>query len=384
MDPIATKAITLEKLHRLALDNDIAFATYRVPGKTGPVTLLQWTSNPLRFFDISQLKGQKGFVFAPFDQKSGPPIRIIQPDLIVEGDNFSEPQNRNIIPEENGQSSAKNLFMAMTNNYIADKEEFMEQVKKIKAIISAHTISKLVLSRTHREEKPASFHSAAFFQSLDKAYPEAFVFAVYIPDTGLWLGATPEPLLLIQDRKATTVSLAGTRKRESQTNNQQPWGGKELDEQLIVTRYIEDLLQKRNITGFEKKGPDTFPAGSVEHLKTTFTFPLEELENQTVEFLKELHPTPSVCGLPKDVSIELISGMEKHRREYYSGFLGPMNMNGEWDIYVNLRSMKAVGKKLEYYMGAGITAGSEPEKEWEETLNKMNTLKSVVESLKEN
>ncbi len=383
METFPTKTITLEKLHRLALDNDIAFATYRSPGKSGPVTLLQWTSKPMRVFDIKQLKGQSGFVFAPFDHNSGIPIRILQPDLIAEGDNFSEPHNGNSPHEVSSQSSFPNLSLAFTNNYVADKEEFTEQVKKIKTIISEHTISKLVLSRTQREEKPENFDSAAFFESLDKAYPEAFVFAVYIPDAGLWFGATPEPLLLIQDQKVTTVSLAGTRKR-SEENGQQAWGEKELDEQLIVTRYIEQLLQKRNIKDIEKKGPFSFPAGSVEHLKTTFTFPEEALGEQTAEFLDELHPTPSVCGLPKSASMELIAGIEKHRREYYSGFLGPMNMGGEWNIYVNLRSMKAVGKKLEYYLGAGITRGSEPEKEWEETLNKMNTLKSVVESLKEN
>lgn len=383
MESLSTKSINLEKLHRLAMDNGIAFVTYRVPGTTSPITMLQWTSDPLRVFDIRQLKGQSGFVFAPFDQKSGIPIRILQPDLIAEGDNFSEPKNGNSPHEESSQTSVRNLSLALTHNYVADREEFMEQVKTIKKIISEHTISKLVLSRTRREEKPAHFDSASFFESLEKANPEAFVFAIYLPDAGLWFGASPEPLLLIRDHMATTVSLAGTRKR-TRENSQQPWGEKELDEQQIVTRYIEQLLQKRNIKDLEKEGPYTFPAGSVEHLKTTFTFPEEALGEQMAEFLEELHPTPSVCGLPKGASMELIAGIEKHRREYYSGFLGPMNMSGEWNIYVNLRSMKAVGKKLEYYLGAGITSGSEPEKEWEETQNKMNTLKSVVESLKEN
>lgn len=382
METFPTKAITLKKLHRLALDNDIAFATYRTPGTNAPVTLLQWTSKPLRLFDIRQLRKQKGFVFAPFDKKTGTPIHILQPDLIAEGDNFSEPGNEQAPQTASSQTSAKIQSLALAQNYVADKNEFTEQIKKIKTIIAEHTLSKLVLSRTHREQKPAHFDSAAFFESLDKAYPEAFVFAVYIPDAGLWFGATPEPLLLIQNHKAITVSLAGTRKRNAE-NMSQPWGEKELDEQLIVTRYIEHLLQKRNITEFRKEGPETFQAGSVEHLKTTFTFPEEALGEQTAEFIDELHPTPSVCGLPKEASLQLIAGIEKHRREYYSGFLGPVNMKGEWNLYVNLRSMKAVGKKLEYYLGAGITKGSEPDKEWEETLNKMNTLKSVVESLKE-
>jgi isochorismate synthase len=107
-------------------------------------------------------------------------------------------------------------------------------------------------------------------------------------------------------------------------------------------------------------------------------------ENKLAEFLDELHPTPSVCGLPKDVSMDVIRNTEKHRREYYSGFLGPVNIDNEWNLYVNLRSMKSLETELEYYLGAGITKGSNAEDEWEETNNKMNTLKTIVESLKEN
>ena len=382
METLSTKSITLQKLHRLALDNAIAFVTYRMPKTSGPVTLLQWESAPLRIHDIKDLKGQSGFVFAPFDHKSVIPIRILKPDLVLEGDTFSAPRNDDSTLDGVNPSDSQNLSLAYTNNYVADKQEFMHQVEKVKSIISGHTISKLVLSRTHRENKPANFDSATFFDALDKAYPEAFVFAIYIPDTGLWFGATPEPLLLIQNNMVSTASLAGTRKADIR-GSKQPWGEKELDEQLIVTQYIERLLRKRNIQNIEKKGPYTFGAGSLEHLKTTFRFPATELGEHTEEFPEELHPTPSVCGLPKSASMELIAGIEKHRREYYSGFLGPMNMKGDWNIYVNLRSMKAVGQKLEYYLGAGITQGSDPEKEWEETLNKMNTMKSVVESLKD-
>lgn len=257
----------------------------------------------------------------------------------------------------------------------------MAQVKQVQCIIDAHTIEKVVLSRICRETIPHGFDSALMFDSLVHAYPDAFVFVVYIPDAGMWIGASPEPLLLAKQGMVSTVSLAGTRKANRNTEKL-PWGEKELDEQNIVTQYIDGILDKHHIADVEKTGPESYRAGKIEHIRTLFTFPLPDRKNFLPEFLSELHPTPSVCGLPKDISMQVIRDTEKHQREYYSGFLGPVDTNSQWDLFVNLRSVKVLDKHLEYYLGAGITKGSRAEDEWEETHNKMNTMKSIVESLK--
>jgi isochorismate synthase len=382
METISSQTISIEKLHRLAFDNDISFVSYRLPGASVPVTLVQWLQNPALLKDISQLQNQSGFVFAPFDLSSGIPIRLIQPDLIIIGENFHEPPRKTSFPTDTS-IDCKTQNLSLKPNYITSKEEFIDQVKQAQKVISGNSIKKVVLSRINKEDKPENFDSASFFHALEQAYPDAFVFSLYIPDTGLWFGASPEPLLISNEREISTVSLAGTRKT-SADNLSKPWGEKEIDEQLIVTQYIDQILNKYKVSKLKKSGPVSQLAGKIEHLKTTFTFSMEKMDTKLAEFLDELHPTPSVCGLPKDISLQLIRNIEKHRREYYSGFLGPVNMNGEWNLYVNLRSMKSLETELEYYLGAGITKGSKAEDEWEETNNKMNTLKSIVESLKEN
>ncbi len=379
MDTPSSRAITLEKLYTLALDNGISFVSYRLPGNSEPVTMVQWLKNPAIINDIETLQLKSGFVFAPFDHNAGLPIRMIEPDLIVKGESFIRPEK--VAHSQEQDATHKQEINVYSPNHNASKEEFISQVKQVQQIIAGHMIEKLVLSRINTEEKPDNFDPAMYFQALEKAYPDAFVFALYIPDTGLWFGASPEPLLLCNDGMVSTVSLAGTRTAQ---DIDLPWGEKEIDEQLIVTQYIDQILGKYNITNFDKMGPVSYTAGKVEHLKTTFSFPLKALQNNLAGFLQELHPTPSVCGLPKELSLHEIKKIEKHRREYYSGFLGPVNIDSDWNIYVNLRSMKTWDKVVEYFLGAGITKGSVAADEWEETINKMNTLKSIVESLKNN
>ncbi|MFW5725254.1 MAG: isochorismate synthase, partial [Bacteroidota bacterium] len=363
------------------LDNGIAFASYRIPNASEHITLLQWKQLPPQITDLKLLKNQPGFVFAPFDFESGYPIRIIQPDLLIHGETFQEPVSRS---HEEEDVFTRRVFIPyyQRENTVIEKKDFTARVESVKKQIKKGEVQKVVLSRVFRERRDPSFESAAFFERLCNAYPDAFVFCVYIPDTGVWFGASPEPLLLVKEKTVTTVSLAGTR-HNIPDNHFKPWGEKEKDEQNIVSEYIEDLLKKHNIRYFDRSGPKTFVAGMVEHLKTSFRFPQESLEGNLSEFADQLHPTPSVCGLPKDKALAIIRQTEKHRREYYSGFLGPVNMNGQWDLYVNLRSMKATPHHLEYFIGAGITAGSDAQLEWEETNSKMRTLKSIVESLKE-
>ena len=379
MVDLSAKTITPEKLQRLAMDNGIAFATYRLPATQNSVTMLQWSSAPVRLNSIEGLNNQSGFVFAPFMADSDVPMVFIRPDLIARKDHFVEPEKKaEDVSVSEGINPGKFPFYGKTRNFIADKTEFIHQVEEIKKLISRQTLKKVVLSRVHTQTRPSGFDISEFYLELEKRYPNAFVFLVSIPDVGTWMGASPEPLLQIHDNVVTTVSLAGTRKA---SDSDLPWGDKEQEEQLIVTNYIEGVLSRYQVEQIKKSGPASFKAGSIEHIKTSFEFPLHFIRSNLDAFISDLHPTPSVCGVPKKEASYIIQATEKHRREYYTGFLGPVNMEGDWNLFVNLRSMKALGNDLEYYLGAGITEGSVAEEEWEETENKMTTLKTIVESL---
>jgi isochorismate synthase len=94
---------------------------------------------------------------------------------------------------------------------------------------------------------------------------------------------------------------------------------------------------------------------------------------------------PYACSMwcPKGGSQKFILQTELHKRKYYSGFLGPCNIHGETNLFVNLRCANLSGNKADMYVGGGITAESNPQAEWNETLIKANTLLSVLKPEKE-
>lgn len=374
MDTILTDTDQLNKLYESAIANGHAIVTYRVPHQDQSTTLIQFSSQPKKLTNLQSIEKKRGFLFAPFDTHSKFPVRFLEPDRILHDlypidlpDYNARDENLNKHP--NGRSS----------KYITTKKEFGFQIEETKKHIRDAKINKLVLSRISAEKKPEDFPYGNLYESLQNKYPSAFVYMLYIKDTGLWIGASPEPLLFIDGNRASTVSLAGT--RHYRKNNDQKWGDKELDEQEIVTTYIEDVIRKYAGDDFEKTGPESYKAASIEHLRTSFTFPASSVLGKTDSFLSELHPTPSVCGLPRDTAMSLINEIEKHDREYYAGFLGPVNLENQWKIYMNLRCMKVDESNLYYYTGAGITSGSDSDKEWEETISKQSTMGSIVKSL---
>ena len=381
METIITETNMLEKVHRLALDNQIAFASYKLPDENEVITIIQWKTQPVRISDISSLEGKSGFVFAPFDLSSENPIRLIQPDLIMKGNKTDDIDFRfDTISAKNTSRGGKSQQINFPETHSISMKGYMHQVDELRKMIGESVLDKVVLSRISVEKKPDGFNPTLLFEKLQSAYPEAFVFMIYIADTGLWFGASPEPLIIMKDKEINTVSLAGTRVFESGETDK-PWGKKELREQEIVTEYIDNILKKTGVKKYSKEGPLSHRAGNVEHLKTSFGFASNELSENPLQFIKKLHPTPSVCGLPKDMALDVIKRIEKHKREYYTGFLGPVNFENKWHLFVNLRSMKVDENQLYYYLGAGITSGSDPYKEWDETQNKKNTLQNIVQSL---
>ena len=96
--------------------------------------------------------------------------------------------------------------------------------------------------------------------------------------------------------------------------------------------------------------------------------------------LQLLHPTSAVCGMPHEPALAFLRAHEQYDRELYSGFIGPVNIASETQVYVNLRCMQVSGSAATLYAGAGVTVDSLPAPEWDETVMKMNTLQQVISS----
>ena len=125
---------------------------------------------------------------------------------------------------------------------------------------------------------------------------------------------------------------------------------------MIFDRQQQRLLREGKEYTFEEKMciRDSY-AGALSHLKTDFQFSLKDNKGLG-DLLKVLHPTPAVCGLPKEEAYRFILQNEGYDRRYYSGFIGWLDPEGRTDIYVNLRCMHIEDEQLTLYAGGGLLA----------------------------
>ena len=167
---------------------------------------------------------------------------------------------------------------------------------------------------------------------------------------------------------------------EKKADLKKEWSAKEFEEQRIVTAYITNAFKNYSLGTAEAIGPVTIEAGNLFHLLTTFTLKNFDSSNWQ-RVVKLLHPTPAVAGLPKAQAIKFILENEKSPRDFYSGFLGPVNLQSAINLFVNIRCMKVLGKNLAIYTGCGVTADSNAANEWRETEAKAETLLRVIRQL---
>jgi isochorismate synthase len=199
------------------------------------------------------------------------------------------------------------------------------------------------------------------------------------------MGASPEILVKTYCEQGqsyfSTIALAGTQKLEqAEAIKNAAWKIKEIEEQAMVSRYIINCFKKIRLREFDEDGPKTVSAGNLLHLRTDFTVNMDQVNFPELGsvMLRLLHPTSAVCGQPKDSSVAFLKKHEGYDRGLYAGFLGPVNIREEVNIFVNLRCMQLFRKQALLYAGAGVTADSDPVKEWQETAMKMQTLQQLL------
>lgn len=271
-------------------------------------------------------------------------------------------------------------------------DRYVDGVSRAIEAIQQGSLRKVVLSRTKQVDFADVPDAVALFDRLCAKYPTAFVSAVSIPELGqIWLSATPERLISQRaDGIFETMALAGTQsatfpdgmpKRPSEAM----WSQKEIEEQAMVCRYIIECFKKIRLREYLEVGPKTIIAGNLMHLSTCFTVDTQAVHYPQLStvMLRLLHPTSAVCGTPRDQAMDFIRQHESHDRELYAGFIGPVNcsMSDEGPasyLFVHLRCMKLEGKLATLYAGAGLTEDSVPEREWQETELKCQTLLSVL------
>ena len=300
-----------------------------------------------------------GFVFAPF-QNELPLLQLAAEDCEIFEVAFSSAsleEGTVAIPEEPGEEE----------RYLALLRQTIEKITSGEA-------EKIVISRKKKWELK-NFEITTLVQRIFASQPAAFRYLWFHPESALWAGATPEILVDVQNGDFKTMALAGTKPL---SNKDIDWGGKEREEQQMVTdailRDLEGLVRKVRCSPVH-----THRAGSLLHLRTDIQGELNSRATGLMELAEALHPTPAVCGWPKTIARNFIVKNEGYKREFYTGFLGPLHDRGNSaTLMVNLRCLKIHHGHANIYVGGGITADSVPVDEWVETQNKMQTMLQVL------
>lgn len=358
---------------QLCIDKNLVFAAYRLPHSDAIRLVVQKNHVPEKVEITSELLARKGFIVSPFIETENNHSYFISPDLNYISTDFID------FDELSGLNPIDKIDAPFTNGSIS-KKEFILQVEEIKSAIKNGVFEKAVISRIKVVERNYRSKLTEIFQLLSSSYTNAFVYLFNLSGQ-MWMGATPEPLICSHKNDLETVSLAGTRELNAENLNLHNWSPKERVEQELVTRFIETTLAKFDIQEYQQNGPYTKKAGNLVHLRTDFTLDFKKVNGQLGNLIKELHPTSAVCGMPKKEAMDFIVQLEKHNRNYYSGFLGPINLDERVLLYVNLRCMQVLCDRLVLHIGAGITCDSVSEDEWSETEIKADTLLSIIHKI---
>lgn len=336
-----------------------SFALFRLPYEKRCTLVVQTTGVPQELIACNELSGQQGFVMAPFAVSPSHPLLLIRADEVT-GD-LTDLDGLSDLVDTHGLTA---LDKGVHADYHMNFANFHAQ-------LCNHSFQKLVLSRSIELPRTGDETPLQLFQRACERYPRMMICLVYTPQSGLWLAATPEILLAGKDHRWQTIALAGTMKYEEELR----WSDKNIQEQRYVATYITRQLEQFT-HDFTEEGPRTARAGHLAHLRSDFLFSLPD-ESVVGDLLQALHPTPAVCGLPKQEAFRFIQQNEHHDRSYYSGFLGPLFLHRQTHLFVTLRCMQLFRDGYRLYAGGGLLKDSVEELEWQETETKLDTIRCL-------
>lgn len=383
-DNISSKFIGLRKKEVVNLlfgwltNENFPLVLYQNPGE-GPLLMTQF--GKMKSFDGGLEGLGEGFVIASYQG----PQYFLEAEMIyhLESGELQFHPAREIPDFSELKGESIGYYSSEVAPSQTAKDEFIQAIEHIVHATQTTDLLKVVPSKIkliNQGYKDLDLINAFF--KLCESYPNALISLVTTPETGTWLGASPEVLIDVEDaKKFVTMSLAGTQRfNKDLPLHEVPWTQKEIEEQAMVSRYIINRFKEIRLREFVEVGPRTVQAGNLVHLCSTFTVDMVETNFPDLGsvMLKLLHPTSAVCGMPKKLAQDHLEKVEMSQRRLYAGFLGPVNVNNGIHLYVNLRCMEVFEHQSALHAGAGITQYSIAEDEWLETEMKCNTLLQII------
>ncbi|WP_416673895.1 isochorismate synthase [Egbenema bharatensis] len=262
---------------------------------------------------------------------------------------------------------------------INNPHDFQKTVISALESIQRRQLEKLVLANAVDVVSPLPFQWGHSLHNLRQVYPDCYVFSVSNGKGQYFIGASPERLLSVQNQRLVTDALAGSaprgrsREEDDALAKRLLESDKERREHQVVVDFITQQLAQFGLKIHLANEPTLLRLSNIQHLHTPMRTTLPNTIHP-LELLAQLHPTPAVAGLPRDIACEQIRHYESFCRSLYAAPLGWVDAQGNAEFIVGIRSALLDGHCARLYAGAGIVAGSDPQREMAEVQLKLQAL----------
>ena len=253
-----------------------------------------------------------------------------------------------------------------------ERAAWSEAVAAVLEAIQTGELEKAVLARIQDLELERAPAVGDLIRFLRDENPMAHVFLFDFAEGAALFGAAPEVLAELRGGRlhATAVAGSAARGRDDESDRRQAASllasTKDRAEHRMTVDEMRDVLADR-LTGLQvATAPRILSLARIQHLESPIEGAVREGED-VLSLVAALHPTPAVCGRPRDVALRLIRAREPFARGWYAGPVGWFDCDGEGDFVPALRVGVGRGRRWRLFAGAGIVEGSDPELEWEET-----------------
>jgi len=292
------------------------------------------------------------------------------------------PQQSQQLDRTSSQDSlvSNHKISLITRRHFPEESRYKQSVQQAIANFKLSNIRKAVVSRVIELELDERLPAQDIFNSLKQQNATGYHFKVPLADGGQLMGVSPELLVRKQGHAILSNPLAGSAKRLSDVQQDQLISknliksSKDLYEHRLVIDEIERTLTPLCSELDVPKLPSLLNTSTMWHLSTVIEGYLKDPKISVLEVACQLHPTPAVCGYPRDQAHKLINLVESFERGLFAGMVGWCDSEGNGEWVVTIRCGIVLENKISLFAGAGIVEGSCPDSEWAETQAKLQTM----------
>ncbi len=263
------------------------------------------------------------------------------------------------------------------------EKRFKEAVDKVKDYIVEGDVMQVVLSQ--RMSQAYEFNPLSLYRALRSLNPSPYMFFYHMHDHFV-VGASPEILVRLENKKVTVRPIAGTRPRGVTKDEDLAYERELLADPKEIAEHVQLMDLGRNDIGRVAKTStvkvtDNMTIERYSHVMHIVSNVVGDIKENlsAIDVLKATFPAGTVSGAPKVRAMEIINELETTKRGVYAGAVGYLGFNGDMDVAIAIRTAVIKDNILYVQAGAGIVSDSIPQKEWEETQNKAKAILRAVE-----